>query len=124
MTAKRCARLVSSLLVAGTLLGSGLVGAQDVGIEQRPGKSVVPGEASATTPSPPAAGREVGRDHAPAFVEPFVGAYETPTVTGRFGLSGWTTANPPPGPPYRDATGWFTFGFTFTWDPKPPTATP
>jgi len=36
---------------------------------------------------------------------------------------GWTTTNPPVGPSYRDVTGWFSFGFTFTWDPKPTTAT-
>ena len=62
-------------------------------------------------------------DHDPAFIEPFTRTYQTPTSTGRVGLSGWTAPNPPVGSPareWRENTGWFALGFSVTWDGPPP----
>jgi hypothetical protein len=71
-------------------------------------------------------------EHDPAFVEPFSGTYQTPTNSGRYGLSGWTAPNPPVGSEaslWRQTNGWFALGFSVTWDgpgarpaaaPRPP----
>jgi hypothetical protein len=71
-------------------------------------------------------------EHDPAFIEPFTASYQTPTNSGRFGLSGWTAPNPPVGSEatlWRQTNGWFALGFSVTWDgpaarpaaaPRPP----
>jgi hypothetical protein len=62
-------------------------------------------------------------DHDPAFIEPFTRTYQTTTSTGRMGLAGWTSPNPPVGSPareWRENTGWFALGFSVTWDGPPP----
>ena len=64
-------------------------------------------------------GRDVKVEHDPAFIPPFVGSYETSTGTGQYGLSGWTSPNAPMGPAFREINGWFSLGFTLTWDGKP-----
>jgi len=76
-------------------------------------------------PNPP--GVKVETD--PAFIEPLAVHYETPSGSGRFGLSGWTAPNPPVGSPvsgWRDVSGWFVLGFSLTWDgpPAPPKPRP
>jgi hypothetical protein len=124
-------RLVAHAVMVLAMLGPSLSLAQDIRIEERPRPEAPQGESSGPSrhdaSTPPAAGVPPRVDHAPAFIEPFVGTYETPTTTGQFGLSGWTAPNPMVGPPYREVTGWFSLGFTVTWGPKPPyrsTATP
>jgi hypothetical protein len=60
--------------------------------------------------------------HDPAFIEPLATKYETPTSSGRVGLSGWTAPNAPIGSPvsgWRDVSGWFALGFSVTWDGPP-----
>jgi hypothetical protein len=62
-------------------------------------------------------------EHDPAFVEPFTVEYDTPTTSGKFGVSGWTSPATPVGPTatsYRDVSGWLAIGFTFTWGGPPP----
>jgi hypothetical protein len=62
--------------------------------------------------------RDVGVRHEPVFIAPLAGRYDTPEGGGRFGLSGWTSPNPPIGPVQSGANeinGWFSFGFSFTW---------
>jgi hypothetical protein len=59
----------------------------------------------------------------PAFIEPFVVQTETPTSTGRAGLSGWTAPNTPVGPAIggrHEVNGWFALGFTIEWGGPPP----
>ena len=68
-------------------------------------------------------------EHDPAFIEPFAGSYQTPTTSGRFGLSGWTAPNAPVGSEatlWRQTNGWFALGFSVTWDGPParPAAAP
>ena len=60
--------------------------------------------------------------HEPAFIEPFVGR----TAEGNeYGMSGWTSPNPPVGSygsqGYGQSNGWFSLGLTFLFDypPKP-----
>jgi hypothetical protein len=60
--------------------------------------------------------------HDPAFVEPLASKYETPTTSGRVGLSGWTAPNQPVGGAagnWREVSGWFALGFSITWDGPP-----
>jgi hypothetical protein len=62
-------------------------------------------------------------EHDPAFIEPFSATYQTPTMTGRYGLSGWTAPNTPVGSTAagtRQDSGWFAIGFSITWDGPPP----
>jgi hypothetical protein len=62
-------------------------------------------------------------EHDPAFIEPFTAPIETPTMTGRLGLSGWTSPNTPVGAEatgWREVTGWFGLGFSVTWNGPPP----
>ena len=66
-------------------------------------------------------------DHDPAFIEPMTRTYQTNTSTGRMGLAGWTSPNPPIGSPSRDwreNNGWLSFGFALTWDGPPPASAP
>jgi hypothetical protein len=61
-------------------------------------------------------------EHDPAFIEPLAFRYETPNGSGRVGLSGWTSPNPPIGSPvsgWRDVSGWVALGFSVTWDGPP-----
>jgi hypothetical protein len=60
-------------------------------------------------------------EHDPAFIEPLAGSYETPTGSGRFGLSGWTAPVAPLGSRqiWQDSSGWFALGFSITWDGPP-----
>jgi hypothetical protein len=116
-------RLAAVALVVVWLLVPCSAAAEEIRIDQPP-HGAARGDAPASTPAPGISDRDPRGDHAPAFIGPFVGSYETPGVIGQFGFSGWTTTNPPVGPPYRDVTGWFSLGFTLTWDPKPATATP
>jgi hypothetical protein len=62
-------------------------------------------------------------EHDPAFIEPFAVDYETPTSTGKVGLSGWTSPATPVGPAltgYPEVTGWLAVGLTITWGGPPP----
>jgi hypothetical protein len=66
-------------------------------------------------------------EHDPAFIEPFASTYQTPTSTGRVGLSGWTSPNPPVGSSaadWHEKNGWFALGFSVTWDGPPPVRPP
>jgi len=60
----------------------------------------------------------------PAFISGLSVPVETPTSTGRAGLSGWVSPNTPVGSEatgYREVTGWLGFGFSRTWGgPVPP----
>jgi hypothetical protein len=63
----------------------------------------------------------------PAFVEPFVLNVETQDSTGRIGLSGWTSPNPPVGSygsGQREINGWLGFGVSWTWGGPPPKRPP
>lgn len=59
--------------------------------------------------------------HDPAFIEPFTKTYQTSKGSGRFGLSGWTSPNPPVGSRqnYQEVSGDFAVGFSLTWDGPP-----
>jgi hypothetical protein len=69
----------------------------------------------------PPAGPRV--EHDPAFLEPLATRYETPTQSGRVGLSGWVSPNMPVGSPqgnrWKEVTGYFALGFSVTWDGPP-----
>ena len=61
--------------------------------------------------------------HEPAFIEPLTGR----TKGGNeFGLSGWTSPNPPVGSlasqGYQQTNGWFALGITFLFDYPPKAA--
>ena len=59
----------------------------------------------------------------PAFVEPFILNVETQDSTGRIGLSGWTSPNPPVasyGTGQHEINGWLGFGVSWTWGGPPP----
>jgi hypothetical protein len=59
----------------------------------------------------------------PAFVEPVVLNVETPDSSGRIGLSGWTSPNPPIGSSgngQHEINGWLGFGVSWTWGGPPP----
>jgi len=63
----------------------------------------------------------------PAFIRPFVRELQTPTSTGRIGVSGWTSPNTqalPSGTGAREISGWLGFGFTWTWGGPPPPRRP
>ena len=63
----------------------------------------------------------------PAFIEPFVLQVETPESTGRIGLSGWTSPNPPVGSSgtgQAEINGWLGFGVSWTWGGRPPKRRP
>jgi hypothetical protein len=66
-------------------------------------------------------------EHDPAFIEPFAGSYQTPKGSGRYGLSGWTSPNPPVGSEgtnWKEVNGWFALGFSVTWDGPPARVVP
>lgn len=61
-------------------------------------------------------------EHDPAFIEPFAATYQTATMSGRYGFSGWTAPSPPVGSEstlWRETNGWFALGFSVTWDGPP-----
>ena len=61
--------------------------------------------------------------HDPAFIAPFTTTWQSPTSSGRVGLSGWTAPNVPVGSPvsgHSEVTGWFALGLSVTWDGPPP----
>ena len=63
----------------------------------------------------------------PAFIGPASRPYETPTSTGRFGLSGWVSPHTPVGSPHQgwaESYGVFALGFSVTWDGPPPVRRP
>src|SRR5512138_3937958 len=63
----------------------------------------------------------------PAFIEPFVLNVETQDSTGRIGLSGWTSPNPPVasyGTGQHEINGWLGFGVSWTWGGPPPKRRP
>ena len=67
--------------------------------------------------------------HDPAFIEPLSTEYQGADSSGRVGIAGWTSPNPPLGPEvigHREVTGWFGLGFTVTWGgpPRPAPARP
>jgi hypothetical protein len=64
-------------------------------------------------------------EHDPAFIEPFTADLESPTSTGKLGLSGWTSPNTPVGPSqeYREISGWLAAGFSWVWGGPPPART-
>src|SRR5438132_4192730 len=54
----------------------------------------------------------------PAFFTQFSVPIETPTSTGRVGLAGWSTPNPPLGGSdggFREGNGWLGFGLAVSW---------
>ncbi len=67
-------------------------------------------------------------EHDPAFIEPFVTDLQSPTSTGRAGVSGWTSPNTPVGSSaaraWGEENGWFALGFSFTWGGPPPVRQP
>ena len=63
----------------------------------------------------------------PAFFSQFSVPVETPTSTGRMGLAGWTTPNPPlggSGGGFREVNGWLGFGLAVSWGGPPPDKAP
>ena len=63
----------------------------------------------------------------PAFIEPFMLQVETQESTGRIGLSGWTSPNPPVGSSgtgQAEINGWLGFGVSWTWGGPPPKRRP
>lgn len=62
-------------------------------------------------------------EHDPAFIEALSGEYQTPTGSGRVGVSGWTSPATPVGPTaaigQREIPGWLGFGFSVTWGGPP-----
>jgi hypothetical protein len=63
----------------------------------------------------------------PAFIEPLVLDVETQDSTGRIGLSGWTSPNPPVGSygtGQHEINGWLGFGVSWTWGGPPPKRRP
>ena len=63
----------------------------------------------------------------PAFIGPLSSKRETPTSTGRLGISGWASPNTPVGPAssgWGEVSGWFALGLSFTWDGPPPARRP
>jgi hypothetical protein len=70
-------------------------------------------------------GGQVGIE--PAFVRPLSSKVETPNWTGRAGVAGWVSPNTPVGPQssgWKEVSGWFALGITFTWDGPPPARRP
>ena len=67
-------------------------------------------------------------EYDPAFIEPFAGSYQTQTGSGRYGLSGWSSPNPPVGSELarngHEDPGLLSFGFSVTWDGPPARAIP
>ena len=123
----------SSILAIAILaaLGASAASAQDVSIKAPPParepRVITPGLLYETRPSDdnhyPGSGPSVPYD--PAFIRPFTAETQTPTSTGRMGLSGWTSPTPrvgASGTGIRENNGSLGFGFTWTWGGPPPPA--
>ena len=117
-------RTVLTLTLIG-VLGSTAPGiAQELPIESSPGpsRSTIrpepsrPSDAAVRPLDVGAYPGDVGVRHRPAFVEPFAARYETRTTRGRYGLSGWTAPPVAGSPTARDNSGWFSLGFSATWE--------
>lgn len=127
--------LIGACLGVSLALAAVAADAQGVRIEttrppaEKPAR-VVPPPLHYETSRPPDAGvypRGTRVEHDPAFIEPFATSYQTPTGSGRIGLSGWTAPNPPVGTEasgWRDRSGWFALGFSVTWDGPPARVAP
>src|SRR5262245_2125913 len=67
-------------------------------------------------------------EYDPAFVEPFGASYQTSTGSGRYGLSGWSSPNPPIGSELarngHEDPGVLSLGFSVTWDGPPARVVP
>ena len=111
------------------LLGATAAWAQDVKIDAPPPprepRIITPGLLYETRPREESIypGYAPTVPHDPAFIRPFTTEVETPTSTGRLGLSGWTAPTLPVGPSgtgLRENTGSLNFGFGWTWGGPPP----
>ena len=127
--------IVIAIVVALLALTAQPAGAQQVKIEStrppvEPEARIVPPPLHYETSRPPDADfypRGTFVEHDPAFIEPFAGSYQTSTGSGRYGLSGWTSPNPPLGAEaagWREVTGYFALGFSVTWDGPPARVAP
>lgn len=97
----RSATLVA--VVAMVTVGATLVAAEDLRI------------------AAPAAVRAPHGLNDPAFIDGFSAAVDTPTSTGRAGLSAWTLSNTlwTYSTAEREVTGWLAVGFSKTWGGPP-----
>ena len=122
-------KLIVMAMASLAVLGAPAVWAQDVTITAPPParepRIITPGLLYETRPREetiyPGYGPSVPYD--PAFIRPFTKEVETPQSTGRLGLSGWTSPNPPVGPSgagMRESNGSLSFGFSWTWEGPPP----
>jgi len=117
-------RALLTLMLIGVLGSTTPASAQELPIETSPGPSrstirPEPGRPADVAARPLDVGAypgDVGVRHRPAFVEPFVARYETRTARGRYGLSGWTAPPVAGSPTARDNSGWFSLGFSATWE--------
>jgi hypothetical protein len=118
---------ITALVVGLGMLAATSAGAQQVEIEsqkqpvERPARVVPPPLHYETTRPPDTDYYPQGTkvEHDPAFIEPLASKYETPTGSGRVGVSGSPVGG------WRDVSGWFALGFSITWDgPPAPKARP
>src|SRR5215470_14562501 len=122
-------RKITVVALAGlAALGANVVWAQDVKIsappQAREPRIITPGLLYETRPKDESIypGYAPSVPHDPAFIRPFTTEVETPSSTGRLGLSGWTSPNPPVGPSgagMRENSGSLNFGFSWTWGGPP-----
>ena len=126
---------IVAALLALTALAAPPAHGQEVKIETtrkpaEPEARVVPPPLHYETTRPPDADvypRGTWVEHDPAFIEPFAGSYANTTGSGRYGLSGWISPNPPIGSAatnWREVNGWFALGFSVTWDGPPARVAP
>lgn len=117
-------RRFTAVLLLGSVVLAAAPAAAQVGIETRPDPlaprvGVVRPQRDETRPRDAVfAPRGPVVDHAPAFIMPFAGRYETATGSGLYGLSGWTSPTPQTGPVrniFREVTGYLAFGVSVTW---------
>jgi hypothetical protein len=125
------ARTVIALLVVSLLAWAGSAAAQPVEITAptpptRPPEPIVipPGDHEQATrpsdadyyPKPPMVRYD------PAFIGPMSNKTENPRTTGRIGIAGWTSQNPPVGSMqnWQEDNGVFAFGFAVEWGGPPP----
>ena len=120
--------MVSTLAVVAVLTATAAL-AQDVKLKApeptREPRVIAPGLLYETRPNEENVypGYPPSVPHDPAFIRPFSTDVETPQSTGRLGLSGWTSPNPPVGPPVvgtRENNGSPSFGFSWKWGGPPP----
>ncbi len=69
---------------------------------------------------------EVRVPYDPAFIAGISTGFATPTQTGWYGFSGWTSPNTPVGSTsaagsgFSEDSGWFALGFSIIWNGPPP----